>query len=167
MKINICLCGCLIMIKCEFHHCKERVKTRTIEISIREPVGNIDDIKSFKISKTCSVWFVLILGRMVNVSSVHGRYAMPCCSSYNMSKYGVETMSDSLRLEMVKFGVGVSIVEPGWFDAATSCSSVEMVHGLWFIVSVEQFPHISSTDLKCYINQEITFEFSTIMINLS
>ena len=36
--------------KDEFNHCKERVNTRTIEISIREPVGNIDDIKSFKIS---------------------------------------------------------------------------------------------------------------------
>ena len=77
------------------------------------------------------------------MSSVHGRYAMPCCSSYNMSKYGVETMSDSLRLEMVKFGVGVSIIEPGWFDAATSCSSIEMV---WIMIFYEHFPHMSTID---------------------
>jgi hypothetical protein len=37
------------------YHYKERVNTRTIEISIREPVGNIDDIKSFKISDMFSV----------------------------------------------------------------------------------------------------------------
>lgn len=65
-------------------------------------------------------------GRIVNVSSVRGRYAWPSGSSYHISKYGIETMSDCLRLEMQKFGVGVSIVEPGWYDNATSITSPEM-----------------------------------------
>ncbi|XP_063419867.1 D-beta-hydroxybutyrate dehydrogenase, mitochondrial-like [Mytilus trossulus] len=65
-------------------------------------------------------------GRIVNVSSVMARLNYPGNTNYQISKHGVETMSDSLRLEMIKFGVGVSIIEPGEYDAATSCSSPEM-----------------------------------------
>ncbi|XP_053311672.1 17-beta-hydroxysteroid dehydrogenase type 6-like [Spea bombifrons] len=53
-------------------------------------------------------------GRVVNVASVAGRVTM-CGGGYCMSKYGVESFSDSLRREMVPFGVKVSIIEPGFF----------------------------------------------------
>ncbi|XP_076078891.1 D-beta-hydroxybutyrate dehydrogenase, mitochondrial-like [Mytilus galloprovincialis] len=63
--------------------------------------------------------------RIVNVSSVRGRFPWPGYSTYHVSKAGVETMSDSLRLEMVKFGVKVAVVEPGWFPLATAAISIE------------------------------------------
>ena len=63
----------------------------------------------------------------MNVSSVRGRFSWPGYSTYQISKYGVETMSDSLRLEMVKFGVKVSLIEPGRYGGATSAASPEMV----------------------------------------
>ncbi|XP_033733591.1 D-beta-hydroxybutyrate dehydrogenase, mitochondrial-like [Pecten maximus] len=59
-------------------------------------------------------------GRIVNMSSVRGRFSWPGASVYSVTKYGIETLSDSLRLEMKKFGVNVSIIEPGQFSAATS-----------------------------------------------
>ena len=58
----------------------------------------------------------------MNISSVKGRYAFPGDSIYHVSKYGVEVLTDCLRLEMIQFGVKVSVVDPGWFDKATSCS---------------------------------------------
>ncbi|WAR19584.1 BDH-like protein, partial [Mya arenaria] len=51
-------------------------------------------------------------GRIINVTSVHGRMSIPRWSTYDVTKHGLETLSDSLRLEMAKFGVRVSIVEP-------------------------------------------------------
>ena len=63
----------------------------------------------------------------MNVSSVRGRFSWPGYSTYKISKYAVETMSDSLRLEMVKFGVKVSLIEPGRYGGATSAASPEMV----------------------------------------
>ncbi|MEE6471614.1 hypothetical protein FKM82_009311 [Ascaphus truei] len=53
-------------------------------------------------------------GRVVNVASIAGRVTL-CGGGYCMSKYGVESFSDSLRREMAAFGVKVSIVEPGFF----------------------------------------------------
>lgn len=57
------------------------------------------------------------------MSSVRGRIVEPCQSNYSTAKHGIETVSDSLRLEMYKFGVRVSIIEPGNFGNATAIGS--------------------------------------------
>ncbi len=52
-------------------------------------------------------------GRIVNVSSIGGRVALPLVGAYNMSKFGLEAMSDSLRRELHPHGVDVIVIEPG------------------------------------------------------
>jgi short-subunit dehydrogenase len=52
-------------------------------------------------------------GRVINVSSVSGRISMPLFGAYHASKWAVETMSDSLRMELRPFGVHVIVIEPG------------------------------------------------------
>src|SRR5215216_3148674 len=52
-------------------------------------------------------------GRIVMVSSIGGRVALPLVSAYNASKFGLEGMSESLRRELRSHGVDVILVEPG------------------------------------------------------
>ena len=52
-------------------------------------------------------------GRVVLMSSVGGRNALPQLSPYHASKFAIEAIGDSLRQEMRPFGVEVSIIEPG------------------------------------------------------
>ena len=52
-------------------------------------------------------------GRIVNLSSVGGRVALPLMSPYAASKFALEAVSDSLRREVRRFGVHVAVVEPG------------------------------------------------------
>ncbi len=52
-------------------------------------------------------------GRVVNVSSIGGRMALPLVGAYNMSKFGLEAFSDSLRRELLSHGVDVIVIEPG------------------------------------------------------
>ena len=52
-------------------------------------------------------------GRIVNVSSIGGRVALPLVGAYNMSKFAMEGMSDSLRRELRPHGVDVIVIEPG------------------------------------------------------
>ncbi|MEZ5115000.1 MAG: SDR family NAD(P)-dependent oxidoreductase [Candidatus Nanopelagicales bacterium] len=55
-------------------------------------------------------------GRIVNVSSIAGLVAvLPFQAWYHASKFGLEALSDVLRLEVAPFGVRVSLVEPGFF----------------------------------------------------
>ncbi|QXJ23393.1 SDR family NAD(P)-dependent oxidoreductase [Actinomadura graeca] len=52
-------------------------------------------------------------GRVVNLSSIFGRYAAPGGGHYQASKHAVEALSDALRLEVAGFGIRVVVVEPG------------------------------------------------------
>lgn len=52
-------------------------------------------------------------GRIVNVSSINGRVAIPFVGLYCASKFALEALSDALRLESRPFGVRTIVVEPG------------------------------------------------------
>lgn len=52
-------------------------------------------------------------GRIVNISSVGGRTANPFMAPYNVSKFGLEGLSEALRRELLPFGVDVIVVAPG------------------------------------------------------
>jgi NAD(P)-dependent dehydrogenase (short-subunit alcohol dehydrogenase family) len=52
-------------------------------------------------------------GRIVNVSSIMGRFALPGSGIYAASKFALEAASDAMRIELAPFGVQVVVVEPG------------------------------------------------------
>jgi len=55
-------------------------------------------------------------GRIVNISSGHGLLAIPDKSAYAASKFAVQAISDSLRVELRPFGVSVSCLVVGKVD---------------------------------------------------
>ncbi|GGP68517.1 SDR family oxidoreductase [Saccharothrix coeruleofusca] len=54
-------------------------------------------------------------GHVVNVSSVLGLTAVPGWGLYCAGKFALEGLSEALAAEVADFGVGVTIVEPGYF----------------------------------------------------
>jgi NAD(P)-dependent dehydrogenase (short-subunit alcohol dehydrogenase family) len=52
-------------------------------------------------------------GRIVMISSVGGTNASPFVGAYNASKFALEGLSESLRRELMLFGIDVIIVAPG------------------------------------------------------
>lgn len=52
-------------------------------------------------------------GRIVQNSSVLGVVSMPYRGAYNASKYALEGLTDTLRLELAKTNIQVSLIEPG------------------------------------------------------
>jgi NAD(P)-dependent dehydrogenase (short-subunit alcohol dehydrogenase family) len=52
-------------------------------------------------------------GRIINMSSMGGRIYEPLGSWYHATKFAVEGMSDSLRVELRPFGIDVVLIEPG------------------------------------------------------
>jgi NAD(P)-dependent dehydrogenase (short-subunit alcohol dehydrogenase family) len=63
-------------------------------------------------------------GKIVNVSSIGGKIYEPLGGWYHATKFAVEGLSDSLRLELKPFGIDVIIIEPGpikteWGSIAT------------------------------------------------
>lgn len=52
-------------------------------------------------------------GRIVNMGSIAGRVPLPLVGPYSMSKFALNAMTKSLRLEVDAWGIKVAIVEPG------------------------------------------------------
>lgn len=55
-------------------------------------------------------------GRIINISSIAGKTSLAFMGFYSSSKFAVESLSDALRQEVGRFGIDVSIIEPGAFS---------------------------------------------------
>ena len=54
-------------------------------------------------------------GHIINISSLAGVLGLPFSGLYSASKFALEGMTESLRLETRRFGVRVVLIEPGDF----------------------------------------------------
>jgi NAD(P)-dependent dehydrogenase (short-subunit alcohol dehydrogenase family) len=57
------------------------------------------------------------LGRIINMSSVAGIAAAPLFGPYSSSKFALESISDSWRLELILYGIPVVLIEPGFIPS--------------------------------------------------
>ncbi|TAJ47566.1 MAG: SDR family oxidoreductase [Herbiconiux sp.] len=57
-------------------------------------------------------------GHIINVSSIVGLLAFPGWGLYSAAKFAIEGLSEALAAEVAGFGIGVTVVEPGYFDTA-------------------------------------------------
>lgn len=70
-------------------------------------------------------------GRIVNISSIGGRIALPLAGPYAASKFALEAVSDSLRRELRPEGIYVSLIEPGgvktpiWEKGTATANTIE------------------------------------------
>lgn len=71
-------------------------------------------------------------GRIVTTGSIAGTLAGKLAGPYSMSKHAVEAFTDSLAAEMERFGVGVSVIEPGNYKSDISLAVTRRLesHGL-------------------------------------
>jgi NAD(P)-dependent dehydrogenase (short-subunit alcohol dehydrogenase family) len=71
-------------------------------------------------------------GRIVLVSSIGGRVAVPFLAPYGASKHAIEAIGAALRVELHSSGIRVSLVEPGsvktsiWAKARTDAERVQI-----------------------------------------
>ena len=61
-------------------------------------------------------------GRIINLSSIGGVMGLPYQGFYSASKFAIEGFSEALSAEVKRFGITVSIVEPGDFKTGFTAS---------------------------------------------
>ena len=84
------------------------------------------DVNVYGVYRVTQAFAPLIIeakGRIINISSISGVLEWPMGGLYTMSKHAIEAYSDTLALEMDRFGVKVSAIEPGNFKSDISMSA--------------------------------------------
>lgn len=98
-------------------------------------------------------------GRVVNISSVGGKIAMPAFGAYSASKFALEAVSDSLRQEVEPFGVRVVVVEPGAMRTSMGARGTETATRLLAEMTAEQRSRYEST-MQAFLRYAASFETS-------
>jgi NAD(P)-dependent dehydrogenase (short-subunit alcohol dehydrogenase family) len=71
----------------------------------------------YRISRAFAPLIIESKGRISTISSISGILSGRLFGPYSMSKHAIEAFSDSLAIEMSKFQVKVSVIEPGNFES--------------------------------------------------
>ena len=66
-------------------------------------------------------------GTIINISSLAGLIALPFQAAYCASKFAVEALTETLRLEVKPFGIKVCLIEPGDFKTKVTQNRVKAV----------------------------------------
>src|SRR5262249_61503168 len=65
-------------------------------------------------------------GRIVNISSVLGRFGVPGYTAYCSSKHAIIGFTRALALELADLGITVNAVCPGWVDTAIAAEGMRL-----------------------------------------
>jgi short-subunit dehydrogenase len=69
-------------------------------------------------------------GRIVNVSSMAGKFAFPLSGVYAGTKHALEAVTDALRLEVAPFGIKVVAVRPGFVSTEFNDAAIRITGDL-------------------------------------
>jgi len=69
----------------------------------------------YRVTQAFAPQIIEAQGRIINISSISGVIEWPMGGLYTMSKHAIEAYNDTLALELARFGVNVSAIEPGNF----------------------------------------------------
>jgi NAD(P)-dependent dehydrogenase (short-subunit alcohol dehydrogenase family) len=101
----------------------QRRRIDLVEPDVVRRIVDVDLMATFRGSQLAIQSFLDngTAGSIVNVSSVHGRFAFPGCAVYDMCKGGVEALTRYLAVEYGPLGIRANAVAPG----AVRTASVE------------------------------------------
>ena len=101
-------------------------------------------------------------GRIVNISSTSARIAGPFTGAYSASKFGLEGFSESLRRELILFGIDVILIRPGavvtpiWQKAEAGVA--ERFRNTPFAEALANFERYSAQEAKSGLAPEVIGE---------
>jgi len=134
-----------------------------LENTTEKEAKEIFDTNVFGVLNVCRACIPLLRktkGRILNVTSIGGIFALPFRGIYCSSKFAVEGISESLSMELAPMGIKVSIIEPGDFKTNINANRkksafVDKTHYPTFDVTLEQ------------INQEVASALETNIIAIA
>ena len=76
-------------------------------------------------------------GRVINISSVLGKFGVPGYTAYCTTKHGMIGFTRALALEVVNRGITVNAICPGWVDTEMATQGIKQTAALQGITPEE------------------------------
>ena len=98
-----------------------------LDIDLNE-LERIFDINVLGYARVTQAMFPLLhkkKGKIINISSEVGRFSFPFNGPYSMTKFAIESFSDSLRRELMFLGMKVIIIQPGAIQTQLSGKTID------------------------------------------
>lgn len=129
---------------------------------------NIDETKflfevnTFGSMRVCQAFLPMIRqnapgSRIINFASGAVRANPVCSGSYNMSKWAVEGLTNTLRNELAPFGIEVTSIEPGAVKTHMTANAEETTKDIWLGISDDvkavYEPHLKETTTTKMVEQ--------------
>ena len=105
------------------------------DVSIEETMW-LFDVNVFGVYRVTQAFAPMIIesgGRISTIGSISGIGSGRFFSQYSMSKHAMEAFTDSLAIELERFGVGVSVIEPGNYDSKIVATAYERMQEKGYI----------------------------------
>jgi NAD(P)-dependent dehydrogenase (short-subunit alcohol dehydrogenase family) len=90
-----------------------------VEFLVLDKVRHLFEVNFFGVLAVTQAFLPLLRrarGRIVNMSSISGMVASPFVGPYTASKFALEALSDSMRVELHPWHMHVAVIEPGAID---------------------------------------------------
>jgi len=120
------------------------------------------EINTFGPLRVCQAFLPMIRkgapdSRIINFASGAVRANPACSGSYNMSKWAVEGLTNTLRNELAPFGIEVTSIEPGAVKTHMTANAEETTKSIWSNMSQEvkdvYGPHLLETTTVKMVEQ--------------
>ncbi len=71
----------------------------------------------YRVTKAFAPLLIRSKGRVINIGSIAGFQTRSFYGPYSMSKHALEAFTDTLAIELARFDIKVSIIDPGGFNS--------------------------------------------------
>ena len=102
-----------------------------VELSTLDEVRTLFEVNTLaplRIIQHCLPLLRQARGRVVNISSMNGTMALPMVGAYSASKFALEALSDTLRVELRPWRIPVSIIRPGQVQTSIFDKARDALH---------------------------------------
>jgi ketoreductase len=99
-------------------------------------------------------------GRVINISSVLGKFGVPGYTAYCTAKHGVIGFTRALALEIVSRGITVNTICPGWVDTEMASLGINETAALQGITAEEfKAQAVAAVPIKRFLDADEVAEF--------
>jgi NAD(P)-dependent dehydrogenase (short-subunit alcohol dehydrogenase family) len=105
-------------------------------------------------------------GRIINISSVLGKFGVPGYTAYCASKHGVLGFTKALALEVAGRGITVNAICPGWVDTEMARLGIEE-SASYQGITAQQFKRqaIQAVPIKRFLEAEEVAELVLYLVS--